>query len=438
MRRIVLIILSFIFFQKVVSQEILTVDEAIAEALKKNYDILLVRKDSTAYSIDYNYAFTAFLPGVNANASKLWNKNDQSQEFTDGSKRSRKGIRSDNLAASVNLNWTLFDGFGMFATRQKLAEFVKLGELNVRNQVVNTVANVINNYYNIVQQKQLSRANQEQMSINEERVKLADRKLSVGLGAKPELLQAKVDLNAQKAELLKQLTLVDQLKEQLNQLIGRPLTDSYEVIDTIPINLNLQLGNILTDIERSSPGLQIARKNIDIAGLTLKERRSERWPTIAFTSAYNFSRINNQVVVNPIAQALFSMNKGFNFGFSATIPLLNGLTTRRQIQQAELDIEYQHLFFESQLSILEVKINNSFKDYEYQKRALILEEENISLARENLMIAFERFRQGVSTFLELREAQKSLLEGNYRLIAARYNTKVAETELLRLKGELVR
>jgi len=438
MRRIVLIILSLIFFQKVISQEVLTVEEAIAEALKKNYDILLVQKDSSAYSIDYSYAFWAFLPRLNASASKLWNKNDQTQEFTDGSKRSRKGIRSDNLAASVNLNWTLFDGLGMFATRQKLAEFVKLGELNVRNEVVNTVANVVNNYYNIVQQKQLSKAIQEQMSINEERVKLADRKLSVGLGTKPELLQAKVDLNAQKAELLKQLTLVDQLKEQLSQLIGRPLTDSYEVIDTIPINLNLQLGNILMDIENSSPGLQIARKNVDIAGLTLKERRSERWPTISFNSAYNFSRINNQVVVNPIAQALFSMNKGFNFGFSASIPLLNGLTTRRQIQQAELEIEYQQLFFKNQLSILDVKINNSFKDYEYQKRALILEEENIALARENVMIALERFRQGVSTFLELREAQKSLQDGNYRLIAARYNTKVAETELLRLKGELVR
>ena len=37
------------------------------------------------------------------------------------------------------------------------------------------------------------------MTINEERVKLADKKLSVGLGTKPELLQAKVDLNAQRA-----------------------------------------------------------------------------------------------------------------------------------------------------------------------------------------------------------------------------------------------
>jgi outer membrane protein len=83
-------------------------------------------------------------------------------------------------------------------------------------------------------------------------------------------------------------------------------------------------------------------------------------------------------------------------------------------------------------------LSNSFKDYELQKNLLALEEDNIALAKENVMIALERFRQGVSTFLELREAQISLQDAYNRLIAARYNTKLAETELLRLKGDLVR
>ena len=69
---------------------------------------------------------------------------------------------------------------------------------------------------------------------------------------------------------------------------------------------------------------------------------------------------------------------------------------------------------------------------------MLLEEENIQLAKENTMIALERFRQGVSTYLELREAQKSLEDAYNRLIAARYNTKLAETQLMQLRGELVR
>ena len=436
MRRLFFVLLVGCFSQ-INAQSVLTVEEAIGLALKNNYDILLVRNDSAAYALDYKFANYAFLPRLNANVGKTWNNNDQKQDFSDGTKRERKGIKSNNLVGSVNLNWTLFDGLRMFATREKLAEFQRLGELSVRNQVVNTVANILTNYFNIVRQQQQLRAIEEQMSIHEERVKLADRKLSVGLGSKPELLQARVDLNAQKALQLQQLTLIAQLKEQLNQLTSEPPGKYFEVPDTIPINLDIDLGSIAANLETTSPALLVAQKNIDIASLTLKERRAERWPTVSFNSAYNYSRLSNNSVVNPFTP-LFNQNNGYNFGLVASIPILNGFNTRRLIQQAQLDINYQKLFFENQRSLINTNISNSFKDYEYQKKALLLEEENIQLARENVTIALERFRQGVSTNLELREAQISLQDAYNRLIAARYNTKLAEIELMRLKGDLIK
>ena len=437
MRKLCGAFLFVLVFQQLRSQDVMPLENVIAAALRNNYDILLVRNDSTAVALDYAYANAAFLPRLSGNASKVWNNNDQKQNFSDGTKRERNNVKSSNLAASVNLNWTLFDGLRMFATKERLSELVNLGELTVRNQVVNTVATVINNYYNIVQQKQQLKAIEEQMSINEERVKLAERKISVGLGSRPELLQARVDLNAQRATRLRQQTLISQLVEQLNQLIGQPLTYVFDVSDSIPLNLNLQYGDLVNNIHSTNPTLLIAQKNIILSNLSLKERLAERWPVVSFNSAYNFTQTDNKAVVNPFTP-LYSQNKGLNFGFSATIPLLNGFNTRRLIRQAQLDVQYQELFYNNQRTLVDVNVSNAFKDYEYQKRALLLEEENIQLARENTMIALERFRQGVSTYLELREAQKSLEDAYNRLIAARYNTKLAETQLLQLKGELVK
>jgi outer membrane protein len=419
------------------AQTIVTAEESVALALRNNYDILLVRNDSAAYALDDSYANYAFLPRLNGSISKLWNINHQKQELSDGTKRDRKGIKSNSLVSSVNLNWTIFDGLKMFATRDKLAEFQRLGELSVRRQVVTTVANILTTYYNIVRQKQQLKAIEEQMSIDEERVKIADRKYSVGLGSKPELLQARVDLNAQKAAQLQQQTLITQLKEQLNQLTNQATGRYFEVTDSIPINLDINMGIITTNLETTNPTLQVALKNIDIANITLRERRAERWPTIAFNSAYNFSNSNNQAVINTFTP-LFNQNNGYNFGFSASVPLFNGFNARRLIRQAELDIQYQQLFFENQRSLINTGISNAYKNYEYQKRALMLEEENIQLAKENVAIALERFRQGVSTNLELREAQISLQDAYNRLIAARYNTKLSEIELQRLKGDIVR
>jgi outer membrane protein len=419
----------------VYSQKVLTIEEAIGTALKNNYDILLMKNDARSAALDYTYAYAAFLPQLNATAGKIWNDNNQKQNFIDGRKRSAN-VNSSNVSATVNLDWTLFDGLKMFATRNRFEQLKELGEANVKAQVVNSIAAVINNYYNIVRQKQQLKAIDTLMSINEERVKLADKKISVGMGSKPELLQARVDLNAQRAARLLQETLIAQLREQLNQLSGIPVQTEYDVSDSIPINLGIEYNYISNDIEKTNPGLLASQKTIDIAKLALKERRAELFPILQFNSAYNFGRTSNASVVNPEFQPIFSLNKGFNYGFTATIPILNGFNTRRLIKQAGLDLEYNQLAYNTQKSRIELGVNNSYKDYQYQKKALLLEEENISLARENVFIALERFRQGVSTYLELREAQISLETAYNRLIAARYNTKLAETELLRLKGTL--
>ncbi len=419
------------------AQKALTLEEAIATALQNNYDILLSRNDSAAAAIDYSYKNAGFIPRLNATAGAVWNNNDVKQVLSDGTKRESDGLKSNNINTQLALNWTLFDGLKMFATRDKAAEFVQLGELGIKNQLVNTVADVIITYYSIVQQKQQLKAIEEQISINEERVKLAQYKLDIGVGAKPDVLQSKVDLNAQKALQLEQQTQIAQLKDQLNQLMNVKDKSMYDVSDSIPINTTLSLGDLLTEAEKNNPSLLIAQKNIDIAGLTLKERKADRFPIISFNSAYNFSRTNNKAVINSFS-TLFNRNKGFNYGFTATIPILNNFTVKRQIRQAELDIRYQQLVYDNQRSLISLAVMNAFMNYERQKKALALEEENILLARENVDIVLQVYRLNSTTLIQLKEAQKSLQDAQTRLISARYNTKLAETELMRLKGDLVK
>ena len=432
---IVTIVCGFNF--SVQAQQMITLQEAIAAGLHSNYDILLLSNDSVAAATDQRYVYGAFLPNINATAGTLWSTSAQKQKFDTRDDVEGSGIKTGNINAAVNLNWTLFDGLKMFVTKQRIDELYNLGRINLKAQVVNTTAEIINNYYLIVRQKQLLKAIEEQMSINEERVKLADRKLSVGLGTKPELLQAKVDLNAQKAAHLEQQTTMIQLRDQLNQLTGMQLPAVYEVADSIPLELEMNISDIQNQIETSNPTILQALKGADIAKISLKEAKASRWPTVSFVSAYNFTRNQNQNNINPFSST-YSRNKGYNFGFTAAIPILNNLSVNRNIRQAQLDVEYQDIAVSKQMSLVNVWIKVAFNSYQYQINALRLEEENIELAKENVMIALERFRQGVSTFLELREAQKSLEEAYDRLIAARYNTKLSETELLRLKGEIIR
>src|SRR5258706_10450858 len=135
------LLLSSLFVR---SQPLMTLEEAIATALQHNYDILLSKNDSATAAIDYSYRNAAFLPRLNANAGTVWNNNNQKQTLSDGTKRDRTGLKSNNINSQLALSWTLFDGLKMFVTRDKLEQLLQLGELEIKNQVVTTVAAVIN------------------------------------------------------------------------------------------------------------------------------------------------------------------------------------------------------------------------------------------------------------------------------------------------------
>jgi outer membrane protein TolC len=425
------------FYGSSAAQELVTLDQVITLALEKNYDVRLAKNTSTAAATNDNYSIGALLPQVNAVGAAVWNQNHQEFEFEDETRNVSGDAKSNNLSGSVQLVWTLFDGTKMFVAREAVAEMAALGELNVRNQMVNSIAAVINNYYAIVGQKQRLVSIQEQMSVNEERVKLAERKLQVGTGGKPELLQAKVDLNAQRTLLIQQETLLVQAKELLNGLAGLQLPTPYDVADSIVIDLNITQDAIANDIENKNYLLRMIEKDQRIGKLALNMQRADRSPIINFNAAYNYSETKNTLLINPFS-SLVNQSNGYNYGLSFTLPILNGFNIKREIQQAKLTVNRQQLLYDQQKQQIDIGVRNAFVNYENAKEVLLIEEENILLAKENVTIALESFRRGIATFIELRTAQQSLADGYNRLINSRYLAKIAETELLRLNGELLK
>lgn len=418
------------------AQTLLTPEQSVATALKSNYNILLKQNDSAVYALDNKYANSAFLPSLNASASTLFNNNNTRQTLADGTQKSQTGINSNNIQSSLNMNWVLFDGLKMFATRNKLKAYTELGSLELKQELEDVISQTLIAYYSIVAEKQQLRAIEEQMALNRELVAQAEKKLNVGLAAKPELLTARTDLNAQQAARLSQINKIDILKNELNKLMAVPAAGDYEVIDTIPINKDLNLDEIYAAAIKNNPSINIAKKNIEISKFVLKEKKADRFPVLSANAAYNFTRNKNQLAINNFTP-LLNRNYGFNYGLTATIPLFNKFNVKRQIEQAELDLNYAGIVLQQQVLSTDININSAYKNYVLSLSTLALEEENILMAKENVSIAAERNRLGLSTILDLRETQKTLELAFTRLIRARYNSKAAEIELKKLAGILI-
>jgi len=427
----IIVVFSLLAGNLVFGQELLQPEEAVSFAVAKNFDIILAKSDADIAKVLNNRASAGMLPKINLTTGDVFNLNNLNQKFSSGQEVNQNWVVVNSFNAGVSMDWTIFDGLKMFATKERLAALQALGEIQLKNQIQEVVAQTLNAYYNIVKQKQQIKASKELIKISEERVALSQKKLEVGYSDKTPLLQAKVDLSTQQINILKQETLLEQAKTNLNQIIGRNTDEPFEVIDVIEINYQPDLQAIRDTTVYSNYLLASAKKNIEIAQLQRKEINAQRMPQISFNSSYSFVQSNNKAGFQ-----LFNRVYGPSVGVTAKIPIFNGGMVKKDLEAAAITIAKQQIQYDKLKHDIDANIVNAYKDFELSKQMLKLNEENVAFAEENVRITMERFRLNQSTSLDIRQAQSSYEDALYNVILARYNVKVAEIELKRLINNL--
>ncbi|MCC6838175.1 MAG: TolC family protein [Bacteroidia bacterium] len=415
------------------AQEKLTLQQAIEVALKNNLDILIEKNNAEVAANSNTLGNAGMLPRIDLQASTNFGNNATKQEFSSGLVVDKTGVQSTNLNSGVYLTWTLFDGLKMFASHKRLQELEVMGQLSSKIQIENTVSQLIITYYDVVRQKQLIKGLEENLSISEERLKIAQKKFDIGSGSKLEVLQAKVDKNAQTSGLFRQRTLLSELKANLNQLMARGADVEFDVEEEIPNEFKLKYEEMKSSMEKNNSSLQLLKSNIAVNDQLIRESRSQLFPKLNFNANYLFTRSQNQA-----GFALLNQNLGLNLGFTASWTIFNGFNTNTQIKNARLQIDNANYEYNNSKQLLNLQLHLLFKRYQDDAKLLELEEENTKLAKEAVDIALERFRIGSSNSIELKEIQRSYEEALTRLAQARYNAKVSEVQLMKLNGEILK
>ncbi len=427
-----LLVIILIINNQVFPQETLSLEEAVKIALKNNYSINIARNESKIADNNSNIGNAGFLPSIDASGSYIKSNNDTKQEYFDGRTIDRNGAKSTNITAGVDMNWTIFDGLRMFANIDMLKELNRIGEDNFRAEVETNLAGVMETYYNLIREKQVLVVLKQAIEISEERVRIAESKKDVGTGSKFDLRQAQVDLNEDRSNLLREELTYEQLKVNLNQLMGREVSSDFNVTDTIVVDKNLNLDDLKNRTLEKNTTLQIAKKNLSLSEINLRLARAELFPQISLIGGYDYTKSE--------AEAGFiksNNNYSLSYGVSANLNLFNGLNTRRKMENAEIGIENSHLSYDQVKTGVEAELLNTHKKYLNSLQLVELEEENLKVALESVDIALEKLKLGNITPLEFRETQRKLIDAKSRLVSAQYDAKSAETELLRISGQLI-
>lgn len=417
------------------NQDFLTLNEAIQIGLQNNYSILIAENLSEVDKNNAALGNAGFLPTVSANASKSQSIEDSKTTFSGNSIPDQEvdGAKSTNTVAGVELEWTVFDGLRMFTTYEKLKQLKSLGKQQAQLTIEQTVAQITSAFYNIVQLKKSYSVLENTVEISRERIRIAETQKDLGSGSEYDLIQARADLNADSAALIRQEVALNDAKILLNEILARDVQQSIEVSSDIPLRKQMTYVNLEQQTLKNNLNISVARINQEVSELEVKEVKSERYPEISLNVGYNYNK-------NELGSGIleFSRSNGITYGVTASIDLFDGFNINRRVENAEIALSNSKLALDEQKKQVEAGLNSAYQNYANALKLVDLESKNLKYAEQSVEIALERFRLGTINSIELREAQRTLISAENRLIQAQYEAKIAETELLRLSGQLIR
>ncbi|MFN0255417.1 TolC family protein [Pedobacter ureilyticus] len=425
--------LSICFFSisMVHGQEKLTLKEAISIALQNNYDIKLIKNEVEIAKNNANIGNAGMLPIAAATFNTGGSRQNTVQTQASGTERRINGARNSNMGYGVGLDWTIFDGFTMFANYERLKTLREQGEKNVDQQILTTITDVLSAYYNVAKQQQLVVAADSTIDVSAFRLRIADSKLKIGRGSKLDVLAAQVDYNTDTSAYLQQKNLLNNYQVALNQLLARDVNIKFVVDNAFDIEENLNYTTLASQLEQLNPAIQSAILNKKVAELNLKQVQGSRYPQISVNSGYDFNKSQSPTGFNTQFRA-----QGFSYGLTASFNIFNGFLQRQNERNAKVNISSANLQLDQTKQNVSAQLTSAYQDYTTFIELAKLEKGNIDIANQNLDITLEKYRLGNITPLELREAQRNAIDANNRYLEIKYQGKLAEIYLKQLSGTL--
>jgi len=414
------------------AQPVLTLDEAIEIVLKNNYGIQIVQLEKQITDLQNHPGYAGMLPTISATATYNTELSNTEQLYFSGDTRSEKNAGSTVFDGGVYLNYTLFDGFGMFATKEKLEQLAALGELEWRRQVEETVFTLMTSWYQLVQLQYAANVLDSAIDLSNERYQIARARESAGNASGQDVLQAIVDLNADSSAYINMELQVKNTKVEINNFLGRNPETLFSVNDKIIVDRSLQVETIKSNASTNNIDILLMQKDDQIVDLQIKELKAMLYPTLSLTGGYGYLKSTSEA-----GFVESNLSYGPSVGLTIDIPLFNGFTTTRSLDIAGLNKQITATqLLQTQLAV-ETYITTVYNQYVTALYLVGLQERNIEVARQNIKIALEQYHTGRITSVELREIQQTQIDAENTLLVETLKARLAELQLKKLGGMLI-
>jgi outer membrane protein len=465
----------------------LSLADAIAVARQNNPAYRQILNDRGPASWGVRSAFSSLLiPSVTASGGMSYTGPGSQTFLTSSFSQSVSTVSSFyDLGLSWQLSGTTLSQPGLAKAQQNATEADVAGAENA------LITGIKQQYLSVLQagaQAELARKTVER---NDEFLKLAQARFTVGQATLIDVRQAQVARGQATVALLRAQTLVSVEKLRLFEQMGVTppvdisvvqLTDSFAVQSP-----TWQLPDLLTMAEQQNPALKALRARERAASWGVRAATSTYGPTVslsagwsgftqqftdvnpiiasqqaAFGSQYGECQENNQIRSSAglapsdcsvfiwgatNEQTLRDRNSVFPFHFTqqpfqarltVSLPIFTNFSRTLRVSQARA----QHGDLEEAVRArglgVQTEVSQAFLTLQTAFRAVGLQDTNRTAAREQLELATQRYRVGSGTFFELLDAQVAGLRAESDYVNANYDYHKALAALEAAVGRSLR
>lgn len=433
MKRVLITLALLVTASAWADAQTLTLHNCLEKGLENNYSLRISRNQEEVAHNNATLANAGYLPSIDLNAGYNADlANSDSKLRTTGETTEVRNSFDQSLNAGIGVSWTIFDGFKISTNYKQLKELERMGELNTRITLEDFIAGLTAEYYNFIHQKLRLANYYYAVILSKERLRIVEERYNIGNFSRLDYQQAKVDFNADSAQYIKQQEVVLTSRIALNEMMA--IDEVYTPIETnestIVSDTTLQFGQLWEKMLANNAALLLANRSNTLAELDYKKVISRNYPYVRLNAGYDYTF--NKYDTN-------SYTSRSNWGGSASVTVGFNLwdgNRKRERRNAKIEIENARLERNRLELALKAELGNLWQAYRNNIQLLNLEKQNVITARENHEIAKERYMLGDISGIEMREAQKSLLDAEQRLLSVEYDTKLCEISLLQITGEV--
>lgn len=393
-----------------------SLDSCISYAISNNIDVRRQQLQITEGEQSVIEAKDRFLPSASASAS---------QNFNFGRGLTAQNTYADrntsNFGWNAGMNLPLFQGMAEYRNlkRAKLSLNQYLYEHEAAKD--NIALNVISQYLQVLYAKEVAESAKSQVQLSEFEVNRTKEMISVGKVAEATLFDLEATLAQDKLQVV---TAENDIKIALINLANLIQLKDADDFDISPLdNYNPALPSaeeVIAVAEAGNSSILGAKEAIKVADAGILYAKSGYIPTLNFNAGLGASYYRISGYQNDSFKDQMKHNFATYLGFSLSIPIFDGFSTRNNVRRAQLQKTTARLNLEDRTDNLYKEIRLAYYQAEGAREKFITSEETLKKTKQSYDATVERFNLGKATQADYEQARNNLFRTEITRIQSRY------------------